>query len=288
MTKGREFLGASQGRLLAADEPAPVELENEAGPAPFFLICDHATAFIPAALNKLGLDEAELARHIALDIGAAAVTRLLARQLEARALLSHFSRLVIDPNRWPEDPTLIPQISDGTVVPGNRDLGAEGVEVRKAAFYRPYHAAIEAEFEQRLARGETPALISMHSFTPVMRGAERPWQVGILWREDGRIAEPLIERLRRRGLVVGDNEPYSAREGLGHTVEVHAEPRGLPCVLIEVRQDLIDTRQGAVEWAAILAEELRPVLDGLTCRRGHPERGLERDQERDQERETSP
>ena len=196
---------------MAPDEPAPVVVENPEGRAPLLLLCDHASAFIPAALDRLGLDGAELARHIAWDIGAAEVTRELARLLNARALLSHFSRLIVDPNRWPDDPTLVPQISDGTVVPGNRDLGAEAIEVRMATFYRPYHEAIEAEIERRLAAGETPAVVSVHSFTPVMRGGERPWQVGVLWQEDARLPVPMIARLRDRGLVVGDNEPYSAR-----------------------------------------------------------------------------
>ena len=270
MGKGLEIAGASQGRLLDAGEPAAVALENAGGSAPVLLICDHASNFIPRALQQLGLDEAELARHIAWDIGAAEATRALAPRLDARALLSHFSRLIIDPNRWPQDPTLVPQITDGTVVPGNRNLSAEALEARHASFYRPYHEAIEAEIEGRLARGETPALVSIHSFTPVMRGEERPWQIGVLWAQDGRIAQPLIARLRARGLTVGDNEPYSAREGLGHSVETHADPRGLPSVLIEIRQDLIDTRHGAAEWPALLAEELVPVLAGLPA--GVPER----------------
>ncbi len=265
MSTASQFPGASQSALLAPDEPAPVVVENTGGPAPLLLLCDHASAFIPAALDRLGLDGAELARHIAWDIGAAEVTRELARLLDARALLSHFSRLVVDPNRWPEDPTLVPQISDGTVVPGNRDLGAEAIEVRMATFYRPYHDAIEAEIERRLAAGETPAVVSVHSFTPVMRGGERPWQVGVLWQEDVRLPVPMIARLRDRGLVVGDNEPYSARAGLGHTLEKHADPRGLPNLLIEVRQDLIDTRHGAAAWAAMIAEELAPILADLAA-----------------------
>ncbi len=265
----------TDGALLAPDEPRPFALANEAAlkgmGAPLLLVCDHASAFIPRALDSLGLDEAQRARHIAFDIGIAEVTRRLAERLDAPAVLSHFSRLIVDPNRPEDDPTLMPQISDGVIVPANRALTPAEREARLASFYRPYHAAVARAVEARqrvlMRHGPgdkvcAPAIVSMHSFTPVMKGIERPWQVGILWNRDARLPRPMIERLRARGLTVGDNEPYSGRDGHGHTLHHHAEPRGLPHVLIELRQDLIDTQHGAADWAALLAEVLGEVLAG--------------------------
>jgi predicted N-formylglutamate amidohydrolase len=256
---------AQDGGLLAPEEPRPFELFNCAGKAPLLLLCDHATPFIPRALGRLGLDEAALSRHIAWDIGIAEVTRRLARRLDAPAVLSHFSRLVIDPNRPLDNPTLMPEISDGTVVPGNRDLDAAGRRARIDTFFRPYHAAIDAQLDAMLAPGEkdgdrVPVLISMHSFTPVMHGIARPWEFGILWNRDPRLPRPLMERLRAEGFTVGDNEPYSGADGHGYTQHTHGDSRGLSNVLIEVRQDLIETEAGASLWAERLGAALEAVL----------------------------
>jgi len=255
---------AQDSGLLAPDEPRPFELFNGAGKAPLLLICDHATRFIPRALRGLGLDEAALCRHIAWDIGIAEVTRLVARRLDAPAVLSHFSRLVVDPNRQLDNPTLMPEISDGTVVPGNRDLDAAARRARVDTFFRPYHHAIDAQLDAMLAagaaQGRAPAVVSMHSFTPVMHGVGRPWEIGVLWNRDPRLPRPLMERLRAEGLTVGDNEPYSGADGHGYTQHTHADRRGLANVLIEVRQDLIDTQQGAALWAERLGAALEAVL----------------------------
>lgn len=257
--------------LLGPDDPPPVTVIHSAGRAPVLLVCDHASAAIPARLGRLGLDETALARHIAYDIGAAWVTQALAAALDAPAVLSGYSRLVIDLNRAPDDPTAMPVISDGVVVPGNRDLDSGAAEARIAALFRPYHDTIAARLAAFRARGTVPALISIHSFTPIMRGFERPWHIGVLWDRDPRIPVPLMERLRRDPrLVVGDNQPYSGRNGHGFTIEHHAIPAGLPHVLIEIRQDLIDTRHGASEWAALLTEALKDILaDPDLYRVGH-------------------
>jgi predicted N-formylglutamate amidohydrolase len=246
--------------LLAPDEPRPFEVFNSSGAAPLLLLCDHATRFIPRTLKSLGLDEACLARHIAWDIGIAEVTRHLARQLDAPAVLSHFSRLIVDPNRQLDNPTLMPEISDGTVVPGNRDLAEAARAARIATFFRPYHDAIDAQLDVLMAEGKVPAVISMHSFTPMMHGEERPWEIGILWNRDPRLPRPLLARLRAEGLTVGDNLPYSGADGHGYTQHVHGDSRGLANVLIEVRQDLIDTQHGAAAWAERLGAALRAVL----------------------------
>ncbi|MDH3474355.1 MAG: N-formylglutamate amidohydrolase [Rhodospirillales bacterium] len=251
---------AGGASLLAGDEGLPYEILNPEGRAPVLLLCDHASNFIPRAFRSLGLDEAQLARHIAWDIGVADVTRDLARRLDAPAAMSRFSRLIVDPNRQLDDPTLFPQIGDGVIVPGNRDLSPEARGRRIEAFHQPYHAAIEDRLDAMASRGRVPAIVSMHSFTPVMKGFERPWHIGILWNRDPRLPRPVMDRLRARGIEVGDNEPYSGRDGHGYTLHRHADARGLANVLVELRQDLIDTHHGAAEWSALLAEVLAECL----------------------------
>jgi len=247
--------------LLAAQDPDPVERHVTDG-ARIILSCDHASNRVPQNLARLGLDDAALNRHIGWDIGAAAVTRGLAPALGAAAVLAGYSRLVIDCNRDPDDPSSIPATSDEVVIPGNRTLSAAARQARRAAIFAPYHAAMTDLIEAALGRGVVPALISIHSFTPSLGGKARPWHVGILWDGDGRIAAPLLAALRGgAALVVGDNEPYSARQPAGYTMRHHALERGLPHVAIEIRQDEIADDAGAARWAERLATALRPILD---------------------------
>jgi predicted N-formylglutamate amidohydrolase len=242
--------------LLSASDPPP--FEEIRGATPLLLVCDHASNRVPAALGDLGLPRARLNEHIGLDIGAAAVTRLLAPALGASALLCGYSRLVIDCNRGPADPSSIPAESDGIVIPGNRDLTEAMRAARRDEIFAPYHAAVARRLA---AMPREPALISVHSFTPVMKGFARPWHVGILWDDDPRIAGPLLTALGAEAeLVVGDNQPYSAREPVGYTVSHHAHGKGLPHVAIELRQDLVASDAGAWEWAARLARLLTPIL----------------------------
>ncbi len=246
--------------LLGPAEPPAVRVLNGDGSAPFLLVCDHASCAIPQALGALGLPPEEMVRHIAWDIGVAELTQILSSRFDAPAVLSGYSRLVIDPNRALGDPTVIPAVSDGVVVPGNRGLDVADVQRRVDALYRPYHDTI-ASMLTGLDKREAPAIISIHSFTPVMRGVARPWHVGVLWDQDPRIPVPLIDNLRVDGRwVIGDNEPYSGRNTLGGTIEAHATPAGLPNVLIEVRQDLIEDSAGVAQWAALLGDALAPIL----------------------------
>ncbi len=240
------------------------EVVDGGGRTGLLLICDHATNRVPAELDSgLGLPAEEMGRHIAYDIGARGVTLELARLLDAPAVLTRFSRLVIDPNRGEDDPTLLMRLYDGTIIPGNRDLPPRERERRLEAYHRPYHRAIEARLDAMAADGATPALVSIHSYTPQLRGrAPRPWQVGILWHHDGRIARPLIARLRAEGLRVGDNEPYSG-ELEGDTMSRHGTGRGLPHVLIEIRQDLIGTPADQRLWAGRLAPILSQVIEEI-------------------------
>jgi predicted N-formylglutamate amidohydrolase len=217
------------------------------------LICDHAENRVPPEYGDLGLPPSEFRRHIAFDPGAAAVTRGLAAALNAPAVLSTFSRLLIDPNRGADDPTLIMRLSDGAVLPGNAKVDEAERARRIARFYAPYHAAIEAAIDQAMATGVVPAIFSVHSFTPVWRGVPRPWHVGILWDTDPRLAVPVIDALRAdAALIVGDNEPYAGALR-NDTMYQHATRRGLAHALIEVRQDLIADDVGVAKWTARIA-----------------------------------
>lgn len=228
---------------------------------PLLLVCDHASSRIPAGLAELGLPRHQIERHIGWDIGAAAVTRALSDILHATAVLSGVSRLVVDCNRAPDDPTSIPSSSDGVHVPGNHGLTAAQRAERIARWFHPYHGAI-AHHLARLERSRAAAiLISIHSFTPEMDGKARPWPVGILWNRDPRLALPMIAALRAEGYQVGDNEPYSGRTG-AHTVDTHAAAHGRPHLTVEIRQDMIAGPAGARRWATLLAARLRPLIDG--------------------------
>jgi predicted N-formylglutamate amidohydrolase len=224
------------------------------------ILCDHASNAVPEDLRGLGLPAGEFERHIAYDIGAAAVTRALAGHLGAPAILTLFSRLVIDPNRGRDDPTLVMRLSDGAVVPGNAAIDEPEVERRIARFYDPYDAAIRSAISAALRAGHPPCIIAVHSFTPVWRGTPRPWHAGILWDADERFARPLVEGLRADpSLVVGDNEPYDGALA-GDTIHRHATVHGLSSALIEIRQDLIADEAGAEAWAARFARLLKPLL----------------------------
>src|SRR3954447_13539384 len=243
-----------------ASEPQPVDIIDGAVESGALILCDHASNAVPPDLGDLGLPETEFQRHIAYDIGAAAVTRSLARRLGAPAILTQFSRLIIDPNRGRDDPTLVMRLSDGAVVPGNAAVDDAEVARRVDRFYDPYDAAITAAIDRGLAAGHPPAIVTIHSFTPIWRGWPRPWHVGILWDADDRFAVPLLDGLRaEEGLVVGDNEPYDGALA-GDTIDRHATARGITNALIEIRQDLITKDEGAEEWAERFARILGPLL----------------------------
>ena len=262
--RGGTDAGAGADLLCAADPP-PFELYNPDGRVGLLVVCDHASRCIPRRLGDLGLPAAAQNAHIAWDPGAATVTRRLADRLDAPAVLGGYSRLVVDCNRTEDDPTAIPAISDGIVVPGNRRLDAAARTARFDGCHRPYHRAVAKALDRMIATHDTVAFFSVHSFTPRLRdGSERQWDIGVLWNEDARLPAPLMATLRQDpALCVGDNEPYSARDLFGHTVEFHAEPRGLPHALIEIRQDHLADTAAAERWGDRLAEALTPVLRSL-------------------------
>ncbi|HEY9212267.1 MAG TPA: N-formylglutamate amidohydrolase [Ancylobacter sp.] len=257
------FLGAKADATAdAAGESFPaferIDGSLETG---LLIICDHASNALPAEYGSLGLPQAELERHIGYDIGAAAVTRALAGFLGCPAVLSCYSRLLIDPNRGEDDPTLVMRLSDGAVVPGNRYVDAIEVEHRLEAFHRPYHNAIEAEIDRALDAGIAPAILSMHSYTPVWRGVPRPWHAALLWDADERFTRPLIEALAAPGdLIVGDNEPYDGALR-NDCLYRHGTARGLAHTLLEIRQDLIADIPGQLDWAQRLAGVLPTILE---------------------------
>jgi predicted N-formylglutamate amidohydrolase len=257
--------------LVGPNDPPAFELFNPEGAAPILFVCDHAGRAIPAALGRLGLDETALARHIAWDIGVAELTRALARRCDAPAALSTYSRLVIDCNRRLEHPTSIPAVSDEVAVPANQALTPAARQARVEACFFPYHRAIESLLDRFARRGVAPVFLSMHSFTPVFQGFERPWHVGVLWDKDPRLPVPLMAALREEpGLVVGDNEPYTGRNKHGYSIPTHAEGRGLAHALLEIRQDLIDTRHGVAAWADRLERALRRALAAAAPIQGEP------------------
>lgn len=246
----------------ATGDVEAVEVFNAEGDAPVLIIADHAGRDIPSYLDDLGLTENERRRHIAFDIGSAAMTKRLAKKLGATAVLNNISRLVIDPNRYPGSPASIPKIADGTFVPGNQDVDEEEFKRRIRLSFIPYHRAI-SQTVARLRRriGTPPVIISMHSFTPSMQKEWRPWEVGVLWSEDNRLAKPVLEALRDEdGLCVGDNQPYSGDHPDSYSLLFHAKRTGFPNVAFEVRQDLIETKERAEAWADRLYKVLQPAL----------------------------
>lgn len=221
--------------------------------SPLLFLCDHASNRVPADYDGLGLPAPLFETHIAYDIGAAFVTRALADAYGAVALLGGVSRLLIDLNRGADDPTLVMKLSDGSIVPGNRGADAAEVARRLGRFHAPYHAAIR---EQIARIGKQAVLISIHSFTPAWKGVGRPWEMGVLYGRDGRLARPLMKHLALAGFTVGDNEPYTGALD-GDTLDIHGTRTGHANVLIEIRQDFLADPLMAENFAA----RLKPILD---------------------------
>jgi predicted N-formylglutamate amidohydrolase len=243
--------------LLGPNEPDPVTLVNEMGTSVFFLACDHGGRAIPRRLGSLGLAEPDTYRHIAWDIGIAEVGRRLSAALDAALIVQTYSRLVIDCNRDPSVASSIIEISEDTEIPGNRNLTEADRAARRDAIFLPYQHKIAAALDWRKAEGRRSVLISLHSFTPVFKGASRPWHVGVLFNRDARLARPLIKLLRSEGdLTVGENEPYRLTDLTDYTVPIHGERRRLPHVEIEIRQDLIAEPAAQAAWAERLARLL--------------------------------
>ncbi|RJG53288.1 N-formylglutamate amidohydrolase [Sphingobium terrigena] len=251
--------------LLGLNDPAPFGLFNAAGASPFLLIGDHAGAAIPEALGDLGLCDADRRRHIAIDIGVHGLGHRLAERLDAPFLHQIYSRLVIDCNRNPARDDAIPVVSDGSRISGNEGLNEAARAVRVAAIHAPYHQAISERIDARRAAGRDTILLSLHSFTPVMGGIARPWEVGVLhWLGCTHFAHAMLAALRdTAALTVGDNVPY-AMDATDFTVPFHAFPRDLAYAEIEVRQDLITSVEGRMLWADHLAQAAKDALQRIS------------------------
>lgn len=251
--------------LLQPDEPPPVAIEGEGGRSPFFLVCEHASRRLPRKLGDLGLDETDRQRHIAWDIGAAEVARRLSRTLDATLILQNYSRLVVDCNRSPDRPDAIPTMSEWTEIPGNRNLPPDEITARIDEVYLPFQRAVAGALSARCDRGRNSVLVAVHSFTPVFKGATRPWHIGLLYNRDGRMGRSLFEVMQPESdLVIGVNEPYAISDETDYTIPVHGERRGILHIEFEIRQDLIAAEAGQQAWADRLARWLQDGLRRLT------------------------
>jgi predicted N-formylglutamate amidohydrolase len=246
--------------LRSDADPAPFEVVNREASSPLLLVCDHASRAVPAALGDLGLASGAFERHIAYDIGAAGVARKLSESLDATLVLAGFSRLVIDLNRPPGHPQSIMAVSDETPIPGNAGLDDDAKRRRVRDLFEPYHDAVNRALARIWDSGTVPALFSVHSFSPGFGGQPRPWDVGVLWNHDPRIAVPLMELLEAEGLRVGDNEPYSGHD-LAYTIDMHAGAAGLASCVIEINQDQVRDTVGIDRWADILTRAMARILE---------------------------
>lgn len=239
------------------DWPSPVEILNPTGGSPVVLTCEHASNHVPSEYAGLGLPEAELSRHIAWDIGAAEVTRHLSRLLDAPAFLSGYSRLLIDLNRPLVASSSIPTMSESTRIKANEAVSATERQRRADLMFHPFHDVVSGHLNQRKTDGRAAIIIAVHSFTPVFKTVARPWHVGILFSHSQIAGQALVEALARDpDLTVAANEPYAITRGEDYTVPVHGEDRGLEAMLIEIRQDLLNSAAGCELWARRLSAAL--------------------------------
>lgn len=247
--------------LLSEEEPGPWEVLNPHSLSPLVILCDHASNRVPKSLRHLGLALDVFGKHVAYDIGCEKLTRALADRFDSTALLAHYSRLVIDLNRHPGDGSSIPTVSDTIEIPGNCNLSPDQIKQREEALFWPYHNQVERILNRIKARGQTPILCAIHSFTPLFKGFQRPWHIGVLWDRDQRLSSPLLKQLQAvPKICVGDNEPYHARNPVGYTMDIHGEKHGHPHILLEIRQDLINHDAGVSEWASVIYSHLTKVL----------------------------
>ncbi|WP_309083915.1 N-formylglutamate amidohydrolase [Chelativorans sp.] len=242
--------------ILAPDEPHPLETRNEQGRSGFVLICEHAGRLMPRSLGTLGLGEEDLVRHIAWDIGARAVAVALSDMLDAPLFMQRYSRLVCDCNRRPDVPSFAPEVSEATQIPGNVALSEAARQARAEAIFWPFHDAVTAFLDRRQAEGRPTVLATIHTFTPVFLGVQRPWEIGVLYNRDREFAPAVARWLQETtDHTVGINEPYKVSDDTDYAIPVHGEKRGLPCVEFEIRNDLI-TGETAGYWAKLLATVL--------------------------------
>ena len=255
--------------LLLPGDPPAVSVERAAARSACVLTCDHASNRIPSTLGDLGVSAIDRERHIAWDIGALAVARGLSSRLDATLIASGYSRLVMDMNRPAHRADLFPVVSEATPVPGNERLDDAAKAARRKALFEPYHDTLAQVLDARAACGQATMLVAIHSFTPVYAGVARPWEIALLSNRDRRIADALMRALRRDHVLnVGDNIPYRLTDDGDYGVPVHGEQRGIPHVLIELRQDTVATACGQRAWVELLAPLLNEACSGLIAAPG--------------------
>lgn len=262
----RENSLPSYDRLLTGAEPPVVETVNAASDTPVFFICDHASHRIPNRLNGLGLGPKDIQSHIGWDIGAAILARSLAETRSAPLVLTGYSRLVIDCNRPLESPGSIPATSAGIAIHGNRNLSAAELADRRDTFFRPYHQAITDLLDRRKRNRVPTVLFSMHSFTPDYPGEERPWHIDFGYNRDRRLAGLLLNESLGSDILVGDNQPYKVEDDSDYSLPNHGERRGIPHVLVEIRQDTLASPEAVAIWADrlnMLFQGLAPAIERL-------------------------
>ena len=248
--------------VLSAGEPGAVIVDRPDSTSPYLFVCDHAGNRIPRKLGKLGLQDSDLSRHIAWDVGGRGLAEEFARRFDATLVQQVYSRLVIDCNRPPGAESSIPKITEHTVVPGNHDLPQQEVEARRLEIFHPYHDMIASIIDKRLALQQPTILLAIHSFTPVFHGKSRPWHIGLLYNRDARLAALFLKLLaKEETLCLGDNQPYSVDDFTDYTIPVHGEQRGIPHLLFELRHDLIESEADQYRWAHRLANSLERALE---------------------------
>ena len=249
--------------VLSPGEPGPFRVLSPLSEKPILLVCDHASDLFPESLGDMGLDPFARRCHLAIDIGAGPLTERLAASLGVSAVLQNYSRLIVDCNRQLMDPGAFLEYGDGILVPGNRNLHQADKDLRANAIYWPYHRAIDEQVQRLRNAGPPPAFISIHSFTPVLNGESRAFQIGVLWDKDERLREIFLEGFRAAGYYVGDNEPYSGKAPQDFTIDHHAEEIGLPHIGIEIRQDLLSKKKGVAEIAGVMHKIIETIPDRL-------------------------
>jgi predicted N-formylglutamate amidohydrolase len=246
--------------LLGKNDPFPYDLINLEGKAPILITCEHAGQSVPESLNKLGMEDEDFNQHYAYDPGVKEASYLLSEMLDAPAILGHYSRKVVDLGRRKNE-TAFPTIGEGKIIHGNQNLSEEDKEARFKAIYDPYHDKIQELLDHHfLAKGVIPMVISVHSFTPVFHGQHRPWEISCLWVQDERLPRLIMDGLKAKGYVVGDNEPYNMKIVRGTVIDRYADTRKLPNVMVEFRNDLVRKPEDVRKHVTALVETIKPAI----------------------------
>lgn len=248
--------------MFSVTDPAPFEVINRTGSAPLVIACDHASNRVPESLENLGLEQTELEKHIAYDIGAKQVAFALSEQFDAPLISANYSRLVIDLNRHLDDPSLIVDQSDGIAIPANLQLSETQRQWRIDEIFMSYHDAYSELVADRQSNHELPMILSIHSFTPSMNGSDRPWHYGVLWDSAHEsLSKRILDNFQQfEDLTIGSNEPYHANDPKGYAQVIRAENNQLQMALIEIRQDIVADACGQNAAANKLFSVISPLL----------------------------